>query len=433
MSKSIWEILSPFANSESEEEPKESSEEEKQEESPPENKEKEQENSTSENKEEPQEESTSENKEEQQEESTSENKEEQQEASTPPENTEGTSSEETPPPEDTEETASSVESSLEPLLFRIIHKLMGCKIFVDLCKFILMILLGILLVLTYGQIQKPEGCASFETIFAQFEANKLCNYFIKGDMDKLTEYVHILTPADSYRKEWENDLRNQVSLSLSSLFQEKKLGKLAKKNNITCEYQKDKITGITHLIYTCHIQLNSKEEMKLVFQKDGKSNFQISVSSNGKNADTLETMTRYFTYLSNGYYRVSDYDICSLLCQKNSADYSILSKYFHKNADKNTKKDTLGKDFVAKFKSLLSKKIIFTDAVFTPYEYNKKTKKLSTCLILCFQNSSTNASGILYQPFTVGIYGYAPKGMGKLYSDSMDETVASQIQNLFSV
>lgn len=409
MSKSIWEILSPFANSESEEEPKESSEGEKQEESPPEN------------------------TEEPQEESTSENKEEQQEESTPPEDTEGTSSEETPPPEATEETASSAESSLDPLLFRIIHKLMGCKIFVDLCKFIMMILLGIMLVLTYGQIQKPEGCASFETIFAQFEANKLCNYFIKGDMNKLTEYVHILTPADGYKKEWENNLRNQVSLSLSSLFQEKKLGKVAKKNNITCEYQKDKMTGITHLIYTCHIQLTSKEEMKLVFQKDGKSGFQISASSNGKNADTLETMTNYFTYLSNGYYRVSDYDICSLLCQKNGADYSSLSKYFHKNADKNTKKDTLGKDFLAKFNTLLSKQIIFTDAVFTPYEYNKKTKKLSTCLILCFQNSSTNASGILYQPFTVGIYGYAPKGMGKLYSDSMDETVASQIQNLFSV
>lgn len=397
MSKTIWEILSPFANSASEEEPKETPTEETQDESPAE-------------------ESSEEN-------SSSESAEETSSFET---------SEETPP-ESTEEETSSVDDSIEPLLFRIIHKLMGYKIFVDLCKFIMMILLGIILVLTYGQIQKPEGCASFETIFAQFEANKLCNYFIKGDMNKLTEYVHILTPADGYKKEWENDLRNQVSLSLSSLFDEKKLGKLAKKKNITCEYQKDKITGITHLIYTCHIQITSKEEMKLVFQKDGKNIFQISASSNGKNADTLETMTSYFTYLSNGYYRVSDYDICSLLCQKNDADYSILSKYFHKDADKNTKKDTLGMDFVAKFNTLLSNQVVLTNAVFTPYEYNKKTKRLSTCLILCFQNSSTNASGILYQPFTVGIYGYTPKGMGKLYSDSMDETVASQIQNLFSV
>lgn len=397
MSKTIWEILSPFANSASEEEPKETPMEETQDESPAE-------------------ESSEEN-------SSSESAEETSSFET---------SEETPP-ESTEEETSSVDDSIEPLLLRIIHKLMGYKIFVDLCKFIMMILLGIILVLTYGQIQKPEGCASFETIFAQFEANKLCNYFIKGDMNKLTEYVHILTPADGYKKEWENDLRNQVSLSLSSLFDEKKLGKLAKKKNITCEYQKDKITGITHLIYTCHIQITSKEDMKLVFQKDGKNIFQISASSNGKNADTLETMTSYFTYLSNGYYRVSDYDICSLLCQKNGADYSILSKYFHKDADKNTKKDTLGMDFVAKFNTLLSNQVVLTNAVFTPYEYNKKTKRLSTCLILCFQNSSTNASGILYQPFTVGIYGYTPKGMGKLYSDSMDETVASQIQNLFSV
>lgn len=393
MSKTVWEILSPFANFDPEEEPSETPAKEPSVEISAENTE---ENSSS-------------------------------------EAAEGcSSSEETPPPETTEEAASSVEGSLEPLLFRIIHKLMSYKIFVDLCKFIMMILLGIILVLTYGQIQKPVGCASFETIFAHIEANKLCNYFIKGDMDKLTEHVHILTPADSYKKEWENDLRNQVSLSLSSLFQ-KKLDKLAKKKTITCEYQKDKITGITHLVYTCHIQITSKEEMKLVFQKDGKKGFQISASSNGKNADTLEKMTNHFTYLSNGYYRVSDYDICSLLCQKNGADYSILSEYFHKDADKNIKKDNLGKDFVAKFNTLLSNKVVLTDAVFTPYEYNKKTRKLSTCLMLCFQNSSTNASGILYQPFTIGIYGYAPKDIGKVYSDSIDEDTVSQIRNLFAV
>lgn len=408
MSKTIWEILSPFANSASEEESKEAPTEETQDESPAE---------------ESSEETPSENTEEN---SSSETAEEAPSSETP----EDTSSSETTETSNEEET-SSVKDSLEPLLFRIIHKLMGCKIFVDLCKFIMMILLGIILVLTYGQIQKPEGCASFETIFAQFEANKLCNYFIKGDMDKLTEHVHILTPADGYKKEWENDLRNQVSHSLSSLFAEKKLGKLAKKKNITCEYQKDKITGITHLIYTCHIQLTSKEDMKLVFQKDGKKAFQISASSNGKNAETLEKMTNYFTYLSNGYYRVSDYDICSILCQKNDADYSVLSEYFHKNAYKNAKKDTLGKDFVTKLHTLLSNQVVLTNAVFTPYEYNKKTKRLSTCLILCFQDSSTNTSGILYQPFTVGIYGYAPNGMGKLYSDSMDGMFVSQIQNLF--
>ena len=44
-----------------------------------------------------------------------------------------------------------------------------------------------------------------------------------------------------------------------------------------------------------------------------------------------------------------------------------------------------------------------------------------------------NDSGILYQPFTVGIYGYAPNGMDKLYSDSMDGMFVSQIQNLFSL
>ncbi|MDE7425055.1 MAG: hypothetical protein K2N51_15445 [Lachnospiraceae bacterium] len=202
----------------------------------------------------------------------------------------------------------------------------------------MMIFLGIVLVLTYGQIQKPEGCASFETIFAQFEANKLCNYFIDGDMDKLTAYIHIFPPTDGYQKDWENDLRNQVADSLTSI-----------------------------------------------------------------------------------------------LCQKKGADYSVLSKYFHKDANRNSKKDTLGKDFVTKLTALLSNQIILTDAVFTPYEYNSKTKKLSTCLMLRFENSRTNSSGILYQPFIVGLYGYAPTDMPKFYSEYMEETITSQIRNLFSI
>lgn len=335
------------------------------------------------------------------------------------------------PAEEAEEKPAE-ETILEPLLFRVIHKLMSYKIVMDLCKFIMMIFLGIILVLTYGQIRKSESCASFETIFAQFEANKLCNYFIKGDMDKLTEQVHILTPVDGYKKDWENDLREQTANALSSIFQEAKLGKLAKKNNITCEYQKDKVTGITHLVYTCYIQITSKEEMKLIFQKDGKKNFQISAVSHGKNTDTFEKMTAHFTYLSNGYYSASDYEICSLLNQTNATNYSNLSVYFHKDANKNSKKDTLGKEFVSKLTALLSNKVTLTNAVFTPYEYNKKTKQLSTCLIMCFRDHHTNASGILYQTFTVGIYGYAPNDTGKLYTDSMDETVALQIQNLFS-
>lgn len=400
MSKSIWEILSPFAESDP---PTEETKEETPNNPPAE----EAPNETSDNA--PTEETSN--------------------------NTPAKESSSETPTENPEETPSETSEAvpLEPLLFRIIHKLMGCKIFVDLCKFIMMIFLGIILILTYGQIQKTEGCASFETIFAQFEANKLCNYFIDGDMDKLTAYIHIFTPTDGYQKDWENDLRNQVADSLTSIYQEKKLGKLAKKKNITCEYQKDKKTGRTHLVYTCHIEITSKEEMKLVFQKDGKKNFQISAYSEGKNADTLKKMTDYFAYLSNGYYRTSDYSISSLLCQKKGADYSVLSKYFHKNANRNSKKDTLGKDFVTKLTALLSNQIILTDAVFTPYEYNSKTKELSTCLMLRFENSRTNSSGILYQPFIVGLYGYAPTDMPKFYTEYMEETITSQIRNLFSI
>lgn len=423
MSKSIWEILSPFAKPEPpKEEPKEDApaeetpEEKTEEDAPTEQTE---ENTPAEKTEEdtpaekPEEDTSSENN--------GETSSEDSGEASPSENAEEA-------PEQESDTA-----PLEPLLFRIVHKLMGCKLFMDLCKFIIVILLGITLVLTYGQIRKTAGCASFETIFAHFEANKLCNYFIKGDMEKLAENVHILTPTDGYKKDWESDLRSQIASSLSSLYQEKKIGKLAKKTNITCEYQKDQTTGITHLVYTCHIQITSKEEMTLIFQKDGKKSFQISASSKGKNADTLKQMTNYFTYLSNGYYRASDYSISSLLCQNDDADYSVLSKYFHKNANKTTKKDTLGTNLATRLTSLLSNQVVITNAVFTPYDYNEKTKKLSTCLILCFENSNENSSGILYQPLTVGVYGYAPTDNAKFYSDYMDESIVSQIHNLFAI
>lgn len=68
-----------------------------------------------------------------------------------------------------------------------------------------------------------------------------------------------------------------------------------------------------------------------------------------------------------------------------------------------------------------------------PNGYNSKTKELSTCFMLWFENSHANSSGILYQPFIVGLYGYAPTDMPKFYTEYMEETITSQIRNLFSI
>ena len=343
--------------------------------------------------------------------------------------------EDSPAEENSEETpaedSSGEEAPKKDYFLAFLHFCKTNKFVHDL--FLIFCVFGffVALFLSYGEYTKREGLPSFDTLYEQHYTKRIGNAFASGDMDDLLTYLYVDTPDTTIDHTQVTDLHAQTAKRLKKEYDRlfAGLSLLVKK---TASEHLHTEQGQIHLVTDCYITLSEKTDIILHLEAYQKGKYSMWISTDDKKDESsFHKFNALLHYASTAYTGDTDENFCYTWCSKTTKDFVSAADAFVTQPQKEPD-EKYTKQLRGKLKNFETLSIQVEQASMEPYTYDKKTNTKSSSLTLRCMDKQTNTSFVLYQPLTIGLYGYQANGSISIYGSNLRSEVYNACSLLFT-
>lgn len=343
--------------------------------------------------------------------------------------------EDSPAEENSEETpaedSSGEEAPKKDYFLAFLHFCKTNKFVHDL--FLIFCVFGffVALFLSYGEYTKREGLPSFDTLYEQHYTKRIGNAFASGDMDDLLTYLYVDTPDTTIDHTQVTDLHAQTAKRLKKEYDRLFAGLSLSVKKTASEYLHTE-QGQIHLVTDCYITLSEKTDIILHLEAYQKGKYSMWISTDDKKDESsFHKFNALLHYASTAYTGDTDENFCYTWCSKTTKDFVSAADAFVTQPQKEPD-EKYTKQLRGKLKNFETLSIQVEQASMEPYTYDKKTNTKSSSLTLRCMDKQTNTSFVLYQPLTIGLYGYQANGSISIYGSNLRSEVYNACSLLFT-
>lgn len=336
------------------------------------------------------------------------------------------SSEEAPP-----EDSGGEEAPKKDLFLAFLHFCKTNKFLHDL--FLIFCVFGffVALFLSYGEYTKREGLPSFDTLYEQHYTKRIGNAFASGDMDNLLTYLYVDTPDTTMASTQVTDLHAQTAKRLKKEYDRLFAGLSLSVKKTASEYLHTE-QGQIHLVTDCYITLSEKTDIILHLEAYQKGKYSMWISTDDqKDEASFHKFNALLHYASTAYTGDTDEDFCYTWRSKTAQEFLSVADAFVTQPQKEPN-ENYTKQLRVKLKNFEALSIQVKQAYIEPYVYDKETNTKSSSLTLRCVDKQTNTSFVLYQPLTIGLYGYQANGSISIYGSNLRSEVYNACSLLFT-